>query len=141
MPEVWVVLDKDNLPFDDYLDMRSVYEEENFMNKITAELNIKTIAEFVGTPQSDWEEMEEYLVEIGQKTAPEPWTPDKQPWFEADYGIHWCTRILDHLANAEDSFSEDRDSEAAVIEDLNELRNILQQAKLFQAKWSLQLGF
>ncbi|QVQ28883.1 hypothetical protein [Achromobacter deleyi] len=130
MSELWLVLDKNDVPFDDYLDMRCCMTAENILNDLAIELSLPPFSNFVGMSKADWEDA----------GIPGSWTPAERPWSSAESGRAWCDKLLTYLELIEDPFPPDWDCRGGVIEELETLRLILHKVEAIGARWGLMYG-
>jgi hypothetical protein len=139
MPELWLVLDKQDVPLEDYLDMRVSLNCSDELDEMAKSLSLRPLSAHVGMEEDDWEAMREEMIDAGIEDA-EPWTPEQRPFFPAAEGVDWSRKIRAHLQTLDDPFPDAPDTKEDIIEELKGLERILEQADRAGAKWGLMYG-
>lgn len=120
----FIVLDNEDVDFDTFVNGKHV---AHFANEMLAFCNIHGLK-----PLEDFfsQDAGEFMDEFDDMDIPD----QEAQWFDAEVGIEWIDELIETLAS--------ESSEAwveAVIEDLNEYKSVLEQARQIGAKWHFEL--
>ena len=120
----FIVLDNEDVDFDTFVNGKHV---AHFANEMLAFCNMHGLK-----PLEDFFSLDagEFMDEFDDMDIPDQ---DMQ-WFDAEVGIEWIDELIETLAS--------ESSEAwvePVIEDLNEYKSVLEQARQIGAKWHFEL--
>ncbi|XCN74408.1 MAG: hypothetical protein Q3M24_06595 [Candidatus Electrothrix aestuarii] len=122
----FIVIDKENVDFDLFVNGKHVAKSSRGLAKFCSQHGLQTIDDFYSQDPSELMEWDEDI-EIPEREV---------KWFEADIGINWINELVAKLKSESSTLSID-----PIIEDLNEYKGVLENAKRVDAKWHFTLDF
>jgi hypothetical protein len=131
----FIVLDRENPGFDTMVNGKFLAKDAEQLEKITDSLGLRALEAYVSySPEEARAMMEDMEVdpdEIEGIKLPE------RVWYDPQEGLDWIAKVG---ANVRANPSGVKNAEG-VLEDLDEYRSVLEQAKGIGARWNLQVEF
>ena len=131
----FIVLDREDPGFDTMVNGKFLSQDAGRLRKIARSLKIPAIEDFVSYSPEEARAMMEDLgsdpSEIEGAELPE----DK--WYAAQEGLDWVSKMREHIRATPSSVRNSK----GVLADLEEYREVFEQAKAIGARWKLQVDF
>jgi len=129
----FIVLDRKVRGFDPSVNGKALAHESKRLDKVAKELGLRALDDFVSYSPEEFREMMEGLGadedEVAGMTVPE------QQWFAPKEGLAWVAKVT---ANVRANPAAVKDAKA-VLADLDQFREVLEQAKAARVRWNLQI--
>jgi hypothetical protein len=131
----FIVLDREDPGFDTTVNGKFLSQDAKRLGKVAELLGIRSLEEYVSySPEEARAMMEEMGTdpdEIEGLELPE------QKWYDPQEGLDWVSQVCQHI-QANPSHVKNA---KGVLEDLEQYRGVLEQAKAVGARWNLQVDF
>ncbi|MFZ6655342.1 hypothetical protein [Undibacterium sp. TJN19] len=125
----YIVLDSDEANFDSFVDGKAVAHAIEDLNAICEHTGLPILESFVGQSIDDLEDMLGEDIELPEGESGE------HVWHTAEAGITYIDALMAAIRNSQHDLAALDD----VLEDLQEYKNVLEQAKEADMKWHLAL--
>lgn len=127
----YIVLDNDAPDFDSFVNGKAVAHAIEDLNELCEQAGLPLLESFVGQSVDDIADM------LGEDIdLPEDETGE-HVWHTAEAGITYLDSLMDAIRNNQHGLEASSD----VLEDLEEYKSVLEQAKDASMKWHLALDF
>ena len=131
----FIVLDREEPGFDTFVNGKSLAKDYETLEMVAGSLGLRPLGEYISySPEEAREMMEELGTDPDEIEGME--LPEKR-WYDPQEGLDWVQKVCAHL---EANPSAVKNTEG-VLADLEEYRNVLEQAKAAGARWCLQGDF
>src|SRR5689334_6876947 len=131
----FIVLDRADPGFDTTVNGKFLSQDASRLRKIARLLKLPAIEDFVSYSPEEARGMMEDLgcdpSDIEGAELPE------QKWYEAQEGLDWVSKVRDYICATPSSVENAK----GVRADLEEYREVFQQANTIGARWNLQVDF
>jgi hypothetical protein len=129
----FIVLDRKDPGFDTMVNGKFLSQDAGRLRKIARSLKIPAIEDYVSYSPEEARAMMEDLggdpSEIEEAELPE------QKWYASQEGLDWVTKVRDHIRADPSSVK----NATGVLADLEQYREVLDQAEAIGARWNLQV--
>ena len=126
----YIVLDNDDPGFDTLVNGKAVAAHADIVSKLAQDTSLRTLDDLTSFSAGELEDMQD---EFGIDPAETP--PER--WFTAEEGLQWVRGLRAALESAVDELPAAR----AVVEDLDEFEQVLEQAGKIGACWHLSVDY
>lgn len=127
----YVVLDRDDPGFDTFVNGKAVAQALDDLNALCYGLELPTLESFMGQSMEEIEDLLGEDIDLPDGDDGEP------KWFDPADGI----ALIDALVSAIQQTATPMPAAAAVLDDLEAFKTVLEQARTIKAQWHLALDF
>ena len=131
----FIVLDRKDPGFNTMVNGKFLSQDAGRLRKIAKSLKIPAIEDYVSYSPEEARAMMEDLgsdpSEIEEAELPE------QKWYTAQEGLDWVRKVREHIYATPSSVT----NATGVLADLEQYREVFEQAQAIGARWNLQVDF
>ena len=130
----FIVLDKKDPGFDTMVNGKFLVQDARGLKKIAKALGLPELEDYVSySPEETLAMMEDLGGEPSELDGELP----EQKWYDPQEGLDWVHQVSEHVRANPSSVKNAK----GVLADLEQYREVLEQAKGARARWNLQVDF
>ncbi len=131
----FIALDRDDPEFDTTVNGKFLAHDTLGLDAVAKELGVRSPDEYVSYSP---EESREMMADIGSGDDEiDSIDHPEQVWYDPVEGLDWVARLSEHVRANPSAVT----NAAGVLSDLDEYRDVLEQARAVGARWCLHVDF